>query len=326
LKILIAVHHRFQLWNAPPWLAPRLKDRFPKHTFTQIASLDNLIQELEDTDILIGYQLRPEQFAHARRLKYIHTTTAAVHQLMFPELIACDVRITNSAEIHGRVVAEHAIALIFTLAKAIPASVRYQLRSEWGQQELWNRTPPREITAAILLVIGLGSIGNEVARMAKTLGMHVVGVREHPERGAGEADEVYGPQELNQLLARADYVVLAAPLTRKTEALFDEHAFAQMQKTGFFINVSRGPLVDEDALAKALRDNVIAGAALDVFSVEPLPADSPLWRLDNLLITPHTAALTDKLWDRHFARITENLTRYFAGEPLLGEVDKRRGY
>jgi D-2-hydroxyacid dehydrogenase (NADP+) len=326
LKILIAVHHRFQLWNAPEWLARRLNERFPEHTFIQIDSLENLTKELEDTDILIGYQLRPEQFAHARELKYIHTTTAAVHQLMFPELIASDVRITNSAEIHGRVVAEHAIALMFALAKAIPASVRYQLKSEWGQQELWNRTPPREIAGATLLVIGLGSIGNEVARMAKALGMRIVAVREHPERGGGDADEVYGPDEMDQLLAQADYVVLAAPLTGKTEALFDEHAFATMQKTAFFINVSRGPLVNEDALAKALRDSVIAGAALDVFSVEPLPVESPLWMLDNLLITPHTAALTDKLWERHFARITENLRRYFASQPLLGEVDKRRGY
>jgi phosphoglycerate dehydrogenase-like enzyme len=326
LKVLIAVHHRFQLWNAPQWLALRLKERFPEHTFTQIASLENLSKELEDTDILIGYQLRPEQLAHARRLKYIHTTTAAVHQLMFPELIASDVRITNSAEIHGSVVAEHAIALIFALAKAIPASVKYQLKSEWGQQELWNRTPPREIAGATLLVIGLGSIGNEIARMAKALGMHVIAIREHLERGAGHADEVYGPQELNRLLARADYVVLSAPLTGKTEALFNEHAFAQMRKTAFFINVSRGPLVDEAALARALRERVIAGAALDVFSVEPLPPESPLWKLENLLITPHTAALTDKLWERHFARITENLRRYFAGLPLLGEVDKRRGY
>ena len=326
MKILIAVHHRFQLWNAPPWLAVRLKEQFPEHTFTQIASLENLSKELEDTDILIGYQLRPEQFAHAKRLKYIHTTTAAVHQLMFPELIASDVRITNSAETHGRVVAEHAIALIFALAKAIPASVRYQLKSEWGQQELWNRTPPREIAEATLLVIGLGSIGNEVARLARALGMNVVAVREHPERGAGDADEVYGPRELDRLLARADHVVLAAPLTSKTEALFNEQAFAQMQRTAFFINVSRGPLVEESALAQALREGVIAGAALDVFSVEPLPAESPLWKLDNLLITPHTAALTDKLWERHFARITDNLRRYFAGQPLLGEVDKRRGY
>jgi D-2-hydroxyacid dehydrogenase (NADP+) len=326
LKVLIAVHHRFQLWNAPDWLAPRLKEQFPEHTFTQIVSLENLGKELEDTDILIGYQLRPEQFARARRLKYIHTTTAAVHQLIFPELVASDVRITNSAEIHGRVVAEHAIGLIFALAKAIPASIRHQLKSEWGQQELWNRTPPQEIGGATLLVIGLGSIGNEVARIAKALGMRVIAVREHPDRGPGEADEVYGLKELDRLLAWAKYVVLAAPLTSKTEALFDEQAFTRMQKSAIFINVSRGPLVDENALAKALCDGVIAGAALDVFSVEPLPADSPLWKLDNLLITPHTAALTNKLWDRHLARISENLRRYFADKPLLGEVDKRRGY
>lgn len=156
--------------------------------------------------------------------------------------------------------------------------------------------------------------------------MRVIAIREHPERGLGEAHEVYGPQELDSLLGGADYVVLSAPLTGKTEALFGEHSFAQMKKTGFFINVSRGPLVDEDALAKALRDGLIAGAALDVFSVEPLPPESPLWKLDNLLITPHTAALTHRLWDRHFARITENLSRYFSGQPLLGEVNKRRGY
>src|SRR5262249_28730189 len=166
----------------------------------------------------------------------------------------------------------------------------------------------------------------EVARLAKALGMHVIAAREHPERGTGYADEVYGPKQLDRLLARTDYVVLAAPLTGKTEALFNERTFAQMQKTPFFIHVSRGALVDEDSLASALRDDVIAGAALDVFSVEPLPPESPLWKLDNLLITPHTAALTDKLWERHLARITENLTQCFAGQPLLGEVDKRWGY
>ncbi|HWC17321.1 MAG TPA: NAD(P)-dependent oxidoreductase, partial [Terriglobales bacterium] len=132
--------------------------------------------------------------------------------------------------------------------------------------------------------------------------------------------------QLHELLADAEYVLVAAPLTSKTEALFDDAAFANMRPDACFVNVSRGALVDEAALARALRGGKIRAAALDVFQTEPLPRDSPLWILDNLLITPHTAALTEKLWDRHFSRISENLRRYQAGEALLGEIDKRRGY
>ncbi len=326
MKILIAVHHRFDLWNAPFWLASRLKERFPAHDFVQLPSLENFAQQLEDTDILIGYQMRPDQFAHARKLRYLHATTAAVHQLLFPEMVASEVRITNSAEIHGAVVAEHAIAVIFALAKSIPAAVRHQLDSNWGQQHIWNETPPREITGATLGIIGLGKIGNELARLAKNLGIRVVALREHPERGAGNAEVVYGLSDFERLLRESEYVVLVAPLTRKTTALFNDKIFSQMRPDAFFINLSRGALVDEAALAHALTQKKIAGASLDVFTSEPLPADSPLWKLDNLLITPHTAALTGKLWERHLVRITENLRRYFAGEPLLGEVDKRKGY
>lgn len=326
MKVLIAVHHRFDLWNAPFWLASRLKERFPAHDFVQLPSLENFAQQLEDADILIGYQMRPEQFAHAHKLRYIHATTAAVHQLLFPEMVASQVRITNSAEIHGAVVAEHAMAVIFALAKSIPAAVRHQLDSNWGQQQIWNETPPREIAAATLGIIGLGKIGNELARMAKALAMRVLAVRDHPERGAGNADVVYGANDFERLLKESEYIVLAAPLTRKTATLFNDKVFSQMRPDAFFINVSRGALVDEAALARALKQKKIAGASLDVFTSEPLPADSPLWKLENLLITPHTAALTDKLWERHLARITENLRRYFAGQSLLGQVDKTKGY
>ncbi|HEX6467405.1 MAG TPA: D-2-hydroxyacid dehydrogenase [Terriglobales bacterium] len=326
MKILIVVQHRFELWNAPPWLASRLKERFPEHDFVQLASLENISDEIKDADILIGYQFRAEQLRQARRLKYIHATTAAVHQLLFPEVVQSNIRITNSTEVHGPVVAEHAIGMVLSLAKSIPAAVRHQLNAHWGQQQMWAETPPREVAGATLGVIGLGSIGNEVARLAKSLGMRVVAMREHPERGPGHAGLVYGPAELDRLLREAEYIVLAAPLTEKTEALFDDAAFSRMRRDAYLINVGRGKLIDEDALERALRERRIAGAALDVFVTEPLPAESPLWRLDNLVITPHTGAVTDKLWERHFARISENLRRFFAGEPLLGEVDKNKGY
>jgi phosphoglycerate dehydrogenase-like enzyme len=323
----LAIHHRFELWNAPEWLGARLQQEFPEHKFMQLTNIDNLADQIVDADVLVGWQLRPEQFKEARNLRWIHATTAAVHQLMFPELVASDVRVTNSTDIHGPVVAEHAIALVLALAKGLPWAGKYQQQHHWGQQELWRSfARPREIAGATLGVIGLGAIGRESVRLAKALGMRVIAVREHPERGAEGAGRVFGPAELDQLLGQSDYVLLAAPLTPKTQAFFDDGAFEKMRSDGCFLNVSRGALVDEEALARALRERKIRAAALDVFQTEPLPADSPLWELENLFITPHTAALTEKLWERHFVRISENLRRYVSGQPLLSEVDKQRGY
>jgi phosphoglycerate dehydrogenase-like enzyme len=327
LKVLLAIHHRFELWNAPEWLGPRLQQDFPEHRFIQLTNLDNLANEIGDTEVFVGWQLRPEQFKEAKKLGWIHATTAAVHQLMFPELVASDVRVTNSTEIHGPVVAEHAIALILALAKGLPWAGKYQQKHHWGQQNLWRSfARPREIAGATLGVIGLGAIGRESVRLAKALGMRVVAVREHPERGAEGADRVFGPAELDQLLGESDYVLLAAPLTPRTQTLFDDRTFAKMRGDACFLNVSRGALVDEEALGRSLRQGKIRAAALDVFQTEPLPADSPLWEIQNLFITPHTAALTEKLWERHFKRISENLRRYATGEPLLGEVDKQKRY
>lgn len=327
MKVLLAIHHRFELWNAPEWLGPRLQQEFSDHSFVQLNGLDRLGDEISDAEVLVGWQLRPEQFRAARKLRWIHATTAAVHQLLFPELVASKVRLTNSTEIHGPVVAEHAIALLFALAKGLQAAAKYQMQAHWGQQDLWRSSlRPREVAGATLGVIGLGAIGRECVRLAKALSMRVIAMREHPERGAEGADRVLGPPQLGELLAEAEYVLLAAPVTPSTTALFDDATFAQMRRDACFLNVSRGALVDETALERALRSGVIRAAALDVFQTEPLPRESALWSLDNLLITPHTAALTERLWERHYTRIAENLKRYLAGKDLLSEVDKQKGY
>jgi phosphoglycerate dehydrogenase-like enzyme len=246
---------------------------------------------------------------------------------MFPELVASGVRVTSSAEIHGRVVAEHAVTLVLALAKGLPLTARYQVQHKWGQNDLW-RGPmrPREFSGATLGIIGLGAIGKHCVPLAKGLGMRVLAIREHPERGSEGADEVLGTDRVTEMLARAEYVLLAAPLTSKTKTLFNDATFAAMRPDACFINLSRGELVDESALHRTLSEKKIRAAALDVFETEPLPASSPLWDLENLLITPHTAAITEKLWERHYARITDNLRRYLAGEPLLGEVNKQKGY
>jgi phosphoglycerate dehydrogenase-like enzyme len=172
----------------------------------------------------------------------------------------------------------------------------------------------------------LGSIGAEVAEMAAALKMKVTGVREHPERGAAGAHEVVGFDTLDNAIAQADFVVLAAPLTPRTRHLIDGRRLQLFKPTAFLINVSRGALVEEAALVKALRERKLAGAALDVFEQEPLSRWSPLWKIPQALITPHTAFLTQNVWQRHYEVFAANLKRYLAGQPLEGMVDLKRGY
>lgn len=328
MKLLIVVHHRLNLWNVPAWFGQQLAREFPDVEVVQRSSYEGVEEPLSDAEVLFTLSLRPEQFALAQRLRWIHSPTAAVHQFMFPELVSSDVALTNSREVHGPVVAEHVIALILALAKKIPQATLLQQKGTWGQDAMWNEGPRlREIGGATLGLIGVGSIGTRVARMAAALGMRVIAVREHPEKGRAEGvDEVFGPCRLAEVLGQSDYVVLAAPLLPGTERLINAQTLSQMKSDAYLINVGRGPQVDEAALAEALRESRIAGAALDVFDREPLLANSPLWGVPNLLITPHTAGLAEKLWERHYQLFSDNLRRYQAREPLQYVVDKHRGY
>ena len=328
MKVLLVVHHRFDLWRLPAWFAERLRQEFPSVQIAHHDSYDGIEQDLEDADVVFTISLRPEQFAVAKNLRWIHAPSAAVHQFLFPQLVNSPVVLTNSREVHGPVVAEHVIALIFALAKKIPQAAVLQQQRIWGQENIWKEGHhPREIAGDTLGLIGVGSIGRRVAQMASALGMRVVAVREHPENGTPDGvEKILSTADLDHLLRESDYVVLSAPLTPATEKLMNAARLTQMKPTAFLINVGRGAQVDEGALAEALRSRRIAGAALDVFEREPLPADSPLWGLDNLLITPHTAGLTAKLWQRHYQLFSENLRRYQGGEPLLYAVDKHKGY
>ncbi len=328
MKLLIVVHHHFDLWNVPAWFPEKLRADFPQLELTHRTNYDGVEEYLRDAEIIFAFSLRPEQFHLAQKLRWIHAPTAAVHQLLFPELVKSDVALTNAHEVHGPVVAEHVIALIFALAKKIPQAVRLQGKRIWGQDAMWNHGPrPREVAGATLGLIGLGSIGRPVARMAAALGMRVIAVREHTEKEKPEGvAAVYAQAQLSDLLSQSDYVVMAAPLTEATRGLMNADRLRAMKRDAYLINVGRGPQVDEAALADALRNRRIAGAALDVFQHEPLPPESPLWELENLLITPHTAGLTEKLWQRHYVLFSENLRRYLAHEPLLYIVDKHKGY
>ncbi|HET6179712.1 MAG TPA: D-2-hydroxyacid dehydrogenase [Candidatus Sulfotelmatobacter sp.] len=328
MKLLIVIHHRFELWNVPPWFGERLLQEFPPLQIAQRNSYDGVEEDLRDAEIIFTISLRPPQFAVARNVQWIHAPTAAVHQFLFEELVNSEVVLTNSREVHGPVVAEHVIALIFALARKIPQSAALQRKRVWGQEAIWREgAHPREVAGATVGLIGVGSIGCRVAQLASALGMRVIAVREHVEKGTPEGVErVFAPPEMDEFLKQSDYVVVAAPLLAATQKLIDAARLAMMKPNACLINVGRGQQVDELALADALRRGSIAGAALDVFEEEPLPQESPLWSLDNLLITPHTAGLTEKLWHRHYDLFSDNLRRYLAGQPLRFVVDKQKGY
>ena len=328
LKVVVVHTYRFfDLWSAPEWVRERMERDFPQASVVQLENLQQASSEITDTDVFVGSVLEPRLFASAHRLKWIHSPAVGVHQLMFPELVRSDVRVTNSRDVQGPIVAEHAIACVLALAKRIPQCVRYQARAEWAQQTLWNEYPrPREVAGSTVVVVGMGSIGREFAARAKALGMKVLAVREDPSKGANVADAVYGTDGLPGLLPEADFVLLCTPVTPSTTRLMNRDMIERMKSDAYVINVGRGALIDEAAIIEALREKRLGGAALDVFDREPLPPDSPFWSLENVLVTPHTAAASERLWEGHYALIKENLTRFLDGRPLLNQVNKTLGY
>jgi phosphoglycerate dehydrogenase-like enzyme len=335
MKVLIVIQHRFELWTPPPWFLERLRADFPEVIFEHCRNYAQAEPHIGDADVMVTWSLRPEQLARAQRLRWIHSTAAAVHGLMTPELVRSNVVVTNASSVHGPAVGEHAFALMLALARHLPSAFRYQQQHIWGQEPMWKEHPQlRELAGATLGLRGVGAIGREVARRSLVSGMRLIALREHPERGIdflrdgadASAVKVAAFDQIEAVLPEADFVVLAAPLTEKTRTLINRQRLALMKPEAYLINVSRGALVDEAALVEALRNNRIGGAALDVFDQEPLPAASPLWDLENVIITPHSAGSSSRMWERHYALFSENLRRFIASQPLMAVVDKTKGY
>jgi D-2-hydroxyacid dehydrogenase (NADP+) len=326
-KLLICVWHAFALWNPPPEMPERIRARWPEMRVVHLPRYDRILDELPDTDIFVGFSLRPEQFAVAWKLKWLHSTAAGVGQLMYPELRNSGIEVTNASGVHRIPMAEHILGTLIALARRFPDCFRHQQQAHWAQQELWNApVRPRELRGQILLFIGFGAIGREVAKIIRPLGMRVWAVTRSGRAEEGLAEQVFPVSKLDEALAQADFVVLAAPETPETRKMMGAREFALMKPSAYFLNVSRGALVDEPALIFALAERQIAGAALDVASQEPLPPENPLWKLDNAFITPHMSAASEHLWERQTDLLMENLERWFAGDELLNRVDLNRGY
>ena len=326
-KLLICVWHPFTLWRAPVEMAEQVRRRWPKINVVHLPTYERLEDELADVDIFVGFSLRPEQFLRARKLQWIHSTAAGVSQLMYPELRASTVIVTNISGVHATPMAEHVLGTLVALARNFPAAVRYQQKRRWAQQEIWDSPlRPRELAGQVLLIVGFGAIWREVARHIRPLGMKIWAVTRSGKTDARLAHRSLPVSRLDEVLHEADFVVLAAPETPETRHLIGARQLAAMKPAAFLVNVARGSLVDEVALAAALERRAIAGAALDVAEHEPLPPESPLWGLDNAFITPHISGVTDHLWERQIALLMENLKRWFGGRKLLNRVDLKRGY
>jgi phosphoglycerate dehydrogenase-like enzyme len=326
-KLTICVWHPFTEWRPPASFAEAIQKRWPGMRVVHLPDYDRLPQELPDTQIFVGYSLRASQLAGAKKLQWIHSTAAGVVQLMYPELRDSGILVTNPSGIFSVPMAEHAIGMLIALARNFPDSVRYQDQSRWAQQELWDQ-PQRltELSGQVLLIVGYGSIGHELASRAKAFGMRVRGVSRSGKGDSALADIIVPIGQLHDVLSEADFLVVSAPETSETKHLIGAPELARMKPTARLINVARGSLLDQSALLAALQQEKIAGAALDVTDPEPLPAADPLWKAPNLLITPHTSAVSDRLWSRQTSLLLDLLERWFDGRELFNQVDLRRGY
>src|SRR5690554_1164456 len=257
---------------------------------------------------------------HADSLKWIHVAAAGVDKLLFDELRDSDVIVTNSRGIFDRPIAEFVLASILGFAKDLPGSLLRQ------QQSIWEHRETERIDDKSALIVGTGSIGRETARLLTAVGMRVSGVGRTERSADADFGEIHASDRLASVVDSFDYVVLIAPLTDATRGMVDESVLTAMKPSARLVNVGRGELVDDDALIAALRSDAIAGAALDVFSTEPLPADSPLWAMENVLISSHLSGDAVGWLERLSALFAENARRYLAGDPLLNVIDKRLGF
>jgi phosphoglycerate dehydrogenase-like enzyme len=250
-----------------------------------------------------------------------------VETLCLPELFARGVLVTNSRGVQATPIAEHALALMLALARQLPFAIDNQRAARWSQNEFADDRLPWLLRGRTLAIIGLGTIGREIARLAAAFGMRVIAMRRQPDRGGADGvAELVPTSALGDLLRRADVLVVAVPLTPETDGLIGSRELARMKPQAIVINVGRARVLDTDSLVNALAARKLGGAALDVFPQEPLPSDHPLWTCPNVLLTPHTSGFRSGHWEAAIDVFSENLRRFERGDELLFRVDPAVGY
>lgn len=281
--------------------------------------------DVRDADGLIGWRLEPNLLAAARRLRWVHASGAGVERYDLAEVAARGVMLTNSSGVSAPNMAEHALGMMIALTRRFPSLARAQAKREWRADETHREVG--ELQGQTILVVGIGEIGRAVARRAAAFGMHVHGLRRRGDAPPPTGfDRVLGIEDLPDALADADHVVVTLPNTPRSRGMFDAAALAAMKPGARIYNVGRGPVIDTAALIAALESGHLGGAGLDVTDPEPLPADSPLWDMENVLITAHTSGATPRYWERQADLIAENIRRIQRGDPPRNIVDLEAGY
>ncbi len=288
----------------------------------QVCKSSEAPAHIADADVLLAWgqtDLAP-LLPLAQKLKWVHALSAGVENMLCPEFVNSDIILTNSRGIHGIPIAEHVLGIMLGVNRGLFKAFEQQKAKQWKRLRETD-----EIYEKSIAIIGLGSIGRAIAKRAKSMGM-TVSATKHKLTTELFVDALYPPADLTAAIGSADFIVVTLPLTAETKNLFTLPVFQKMKSSAYFINVSRGPVVNEADLAAALEQNIIGGAALDVFVEEPLPADSPLWEAPNLLITPHSAAASPNYMDRSLKIFTENLSHFSQENDMINVIDKNRGY
>ena len=304
------------------------------------ANPDDAITQIADADAFFG-KITPELLAAANQLKWVQSPTASLEHYLFPELVEHPCLLSNMRGLFYDVIADHVMSYVTCFARNLHLYIRRQMQAHWapvgGEEERSTfAAGPHEVSGidrrhihlsdCTMGVVGVGSIGGEVCQRAHAFGMRVIAVDAVRSSVPGIVDDVWKPDQLPRLLAESDFVVIAAPHTPETEKLFSAEQFQQMKSSAYLINIGRGIIVDLASLTSALESQEIAGAALDVFEVEPLPSDHPLWGMENVLITPHIAAASIHISERHLETLLENIRCFVAGKPPITQVDKTKWY
>jgi len=279
---------------------------------------EELEQNLADADVVWG-GLRPDQIALGKQLRLIQVQSAGVDFMLCRELNESPAELCTASGIHAETIAEHVLGLMLALVRKFPQTILNQARMQWEVFE------PQLLHKKCIGILGFGSIGQAIGERAKSFGMHVIGMRKHPAPSPG-ADEVWPNERLDELLQVVDHLVIAIPLTPETKGLLSREKLSLLKPSAYVYNIARGTIVDEEALVEMLSTGKLAGAGLDVFYEEPLPANHPLWTLGNVIVTPHSAGQLPDYRARAFQIFLENLRRLRDNQPLINAVNKKAGY
>ena len=286
-----------------------------------VSNTKDVEKHLLDAEVIAGIPRVIPNLSFAKKLKWVHSFSAGMDSVLTPELVSSPVLASNSSGIHATPVAEHIIAFLLIFTRQFKRSFQNQ------QEKIWQKIDElTELKDKVILVIGLGKIGSEAARLASCFGAYVIALDTPDKEKPSFVKELATEEHLLAFLGRADFVVLCLPYTKDTRHFMNKERLEAMQSHAVLLNIGRGGVVDEPALITALRENRIGGAALDVTEEEPLPQESPLWSMENVIITPHHSRISERYMERAIELFCENLKAYLKGEKLPNLVDKERGY